>query len=369
MLLPIKAVCKRNKVRRDGTSVIFIQYCFTSEKRTLLNTEIAIPPAYWHRKRLCISADLPEKFGKADELNRRLQEMIRLAEDIATYARSKQMADPCSFLKLTFKPGFDLSTLQEKAKQAEPATNLDVFYQIDDYIKAKTKQVSPKMVHVYRNMRETLKAFENFRKKPITFESFDFNLYEEFVEYMMYDHVQRRRKELIKGFRISSIGKTIKHLRVFLRNRMRKKIIPPINLEDFKILDEESDAVYLPWNEIIQIYQADLTAYPHLIKYRDLFVFGCLTGLRFSDFSTIKPIDVRNGMLYKKQGKSDHWVVIPLRDEASKIFVENFKRNIPQLDNGVFNRFCFITKTIRNCTEIRNFAGIKNLNSCFFCSF
>jgi integrase len=360
MLLPIKPICKRNKVRRDGTSLIFIQYCFNSEKRTLLNTEIGIPPAYWNRKRLRISADLPALYGSPDELNQLLQSMMRVAQDIAAFAFKRKIADPCTFLKKTFKPDFDMALLEEKAKESEqPKINLDLYYQIDDYIKSKTKHVTPKMLNVYRNLRETLKAFETYRKKPITFESFDLSFYEEFVEYMMYEHVQRRRKELVKGFRISTVGKTIKQLRIFLRNRMRKKIIPPINLEDFKIIDEEADAVYLTWNEIIQIYQTDLSGYPHLVKYRDLFVFGCLTGLRFSDFSTIKPIDVRNGMLYKKQDKSDRWVVIPLRQEANKIFIENFKRNIPQLDNGVFNRCIKEVAKLAGITQLIKFSHKK----------
>jgi integrase len=133
---------------------------------------------------------------------------------------------------------------------------------------------------------------------------------------------------------------------------MRRKIIAPINLDDFKILDEESDAVYLTWDEIIRIYQIDLSAYPHLCKYRALFVFGCLTGLRFSDFSTIKTEDVRNRMLYKKQDKSDHWVVIPLRDEAYSIFINDFKRNIPKITNSDFNYYI---------KEVAKFSGIVQL--------
>ena len=35
-------------------------------------------------------------------------------------------------------------------------------------------------------------------------------------------------------------------------------------------------------------------------------------------------------MLYKKQGKTKHWVVIPLRDEANTIFINSFNRNIPE---------------------------------------
>jgi hypothetical protein len=339
MLIPIKPVCKKALMRRDGTSIIFIQYCHSLEKRTLLNTGIAIPPNYWNLKRLRINPDLPACYGNAELLNDQLQGSIRIAEDILTFAAKKKLPDPLAFLKRTYKPGFDLSLLEEKAKETDqPKINLDVFFQIDDYIKSKAKQVTPKMLHVYRNMRDTLKAFEAYRKNRITFESFDFNFYEEFVEYMMYEHVQRRRKVLIKGFRISTVGKTIKQLRIFLRNRARRKIIAPINLEDFKILDEETDAVYLTWNEISLIYQLDLSGHPQLTKYRDLFVLGCLTGLRFSDFSIIRKEDIRQGMLYKKQGKSDHWVVIPLRKEANDILANRFNFNIPNVCNGMFNR-------------------------------
>jgi hypothetical protein len=38
-------------------------------------------------------------------------------------------------------------------------------------------------------------------------------------------------------------------------------------------------------------------------------------------------------MLYKKQEKSDHWVVIPLRKEAKIIFSDQFKEKIPNLTN------------------------------------
>ena len=42
MLLPIKPICSASKIRRDGTSLIFIQYCLNTENKTLLNTEIGI---------------------------------------------------------------------------------------------------------------------------------------------------------------------------------------------------------------------------------------------------------------------------------------------------------------------------------------
>ncbi len=162
-------------MRRDGTSIIFIQYCQSAEKRTLLNSGIAIPSGFWSLKRLRINADLPKAHGHAECLNDQLQKAIRDVEDILSFAAKRKISEPLTFLKKAFKQGIDLFKLEEKSKETElPKVNLDVFFQIDEYIKSKTRQVSPKMLHVFRNMKETQKAFEAFRKKPITFDSFDF---------------------------------------------------------------------------------------------------------------------------------------------------------------------------------------------------
>jgi integrase len=87
--------------------------------------------------------------------------------------------------------------------------------------------------------------------------------------------------------------------------------------------------------------------------------FGCLTGLRFSDFSTIKSEDVRGRMLYKKQDKSDHWVVIPLRDEAYSIFTNKFKRNVPLITNPDFNYYIKEVAKMAGITQLIKFSHKK----------
>jgi integrase len=74
-----------------------------------------------------------------------------------------------------------------------------------------------------------------------------------------------------------------------------------------------------------------------LYDYRNDFVLGCLTGLRFSDFSNLSETDIVGDLLRKKQQKSDHWVVIPLRREAKVILSERFQRKVPVYSNGKFN--------------------------------
>ena len=328
-------------VRKDGTCLIYIQYSVTRSSRVLLNTGIEIPSAFWDKKSSIISQDIPKEYGLADDLNYELKKILRIAEDIVMFAKKKEILDPAVFVKNTFKPDFDVSSLPEienEIKKRDVLLNLNIYFQIDDYIQSKTKKVSQYMPRIYRNMKDHLLAFETFRKQPITFDILDLTFYEEFVDFLMYDYVQKRRQEKIMGLKINTIGKTIKQFRTFLRNRIRKRIIPPIDMEGWTIMEEEVDAVYLRWNEIKLMYQVDLSNHLHLMDYRDDFVLGCMTGLRFSDFSKLVKDDLRGDMLYKKQQKSDHWVVIPLRPEAKEIIKRRFSKDVPPPTNAEFNR-------------------------------
>ncbi|MEP7376803.1 MAG: site-specific integrase [Chitinophagaceae bacterium] len=342
MLLPITPICSSSKIRRDGTSLVFIQYCKSADNKTLLNTEIAIPSNFWHKKLKRITEKLPEQFGKADELNAEVKRQIRLAEDIISFAIERKMADPVKFVKAVFKPDFDLQQLEKEAinkPEGKPKLNKDFFFQLEAYIKSKESTVAPATLHILNNLKDILLEFQVFREKIITFDEINLDFYEEYSHYLTYEHIHKNRREIVKGLKTNTIGKNIKQLIVFLKNRKQKRIITELDLSGFKIVEEDADAIYLTPEEINTVLQMDLSGKPHLCKYRDLLVFGCLTGLRFSDFSIIRSEDVRDGMLYKKQIKTKHWVVVPLRDEANHIFINSFNRNIPVISNADFNYY------------------------------
>ena len=171
MFLPIKPICDR-RPWRDGTCVISIQYCFSSENRTLLFTGLSVPSRYWNRKLMWVSSDLPVAFGKADQMNSQLQQMLRVAEDIVSFSFQQQVEDPVDFVKQLFRPDFDIATLPEKVKKMTiPGASrlmpedLDLFAQLDDYIKTKSRKVSPAMLKVYKILKNRLLAFQKFRKR------------------------------------------------------------------------------------------------------------------------------------------------------------------------------------------------------------
>lgn len=114
MLLPIRAICRSKRVKKDGTAPIFLQYCYSRTQRTLLSTGIAVPPEYWQKKQLRISPQLPPEFGDAVKLNDELLRQKRLVEDLVAKATRKQISDKGAFVKKAFSPTLDLNSLDER---------------------------------------------------------------------------------------------------------------------------------------------------------------------------------------------------------------------------------------------------------------
>lgn len=98
-------------------------------------------------------------------------------------------------------------------------------------------------------MRKNLLNYQDYQRISITFDSFDASFYERFIKYLTYEIPLLRRNKLIRGLKINTIGKTIKHLKSFLKDRIARKIIPFMDLSFLKSMEEEVDAVYLSWSE------------------------------------------------------------------------------------------------------------------------
>ncbi|MDR3714778.1 MAG: phage integrase SAM-like domain-containing protein [Puia sp.] len=331
MRQPIKLILKKGRLRNDGTRLISIQYCHSVNRRVVCSTGLAIPPQYWNRKTGRILPNLPSQFGNVQEMEAYLSERLRKAEDMVTAAKKKGI-DPMNFLKVNFPlaDNWKIEHMKEKKR------DLDVYNNIDDYIEEKKREVSQVTLNVIRMMKEHLRVYEKYTAIKITFDSFDFNFYQGFVGFLTHEYTLTRKKVVVKGLRINSIGKTIKWLKTFLKNRMAKNIIPYRDLSMFRGMEEDADAIYLNWREISSMYSLDLTINPMLEKVRDTFVLGCLTGFRFSDYSTVKPEEFRDGMLFVTQAKTGGRVVVPLRPEARAI-LEKYEMLMPKLNNVEFN--------------------------------
>ena len=87
----------------------------------------------------------------------------------------------------------------------------------------------------------------------------------------------------------------------------------------FVTLRENSDAIYLDKDELKELEELDLTLYPKLERVRDLFIVGCFTGLRYSDYSVLKPENIKNDFIEITQVKTHDPVIITLHDAVKRI--------------------------------------------------
>ena len=97
------------------------------------------------------------------------------------------------------------------------------------------------------------------------------------------------------------------------------------------------EGVFLTWRELSKIHRLNMDKHPCLIKYRDLFIIGCHTGLRFSDYSTLNQNHLKDGMLHVRQRKTGDPVVVPLREDARLILVDKYQMRLPRISLVNFN--------------------------------
>jgi integrase len=130
----------------------------------------------------------------------------------------------------------------------------------------------------------------------------------------------------------------VRLLKGFVNYQVAKGVIPAIDLKNFKVVEEETDAVYLSEKELAEIYSLDLSDDKQLNEIRDVFIVGCFTGLRYSDLSTLSPehVDLGNGNINLKQRKVHKAVVIPMIDYVPDI-LKKYNYDLPKIPSYTFN--------------------------------
>lgn len=121
-----------------------------------------------------------------------------------------------------------------------------------------------------------------------------------------------------KGHGINTAAKFLRRLKQFARASHERRYH---NTTDFLAIRTESakpTKIALTFQELEALYRLDLTDNPRLERVRDLFLIGAYTGLRFSDFSRIRPehIEETDGkkLLNITTKKTGQPVSIPLFD-------------------------------------------------------
>ena len=152
---------------------------------------------------------------------------------------------------------------------------------------------------------------------------------------------------------MNTVGKKIQTLKIFLNEATARGINTNLKYQStrFIAVTEESDNIYLTVEEIEKIYSLDLSDKPKLEKVRDLFVIGCWTGLRYSDWNKVRPENIQEGFVSLKQQKTGQPVVIPLHPTVQAI-LDKYDGDLPRpITNQKFNEYLKLVAKLADFKE------------------
>ncbi len=285
-------------------------------KRIKFSTNEKINPLFWDKstKRVRKTREFPEH----SEFNTRLDHLQKEIKD--RYRRFKN-----DFNKEPDTEEFKKEIRGVFNKDIPVKNELNLFSFIEKFIEESKSRINDKTgrtfsnstINIYKNTYRLLQNFKKEKRTRVEFDTIDLDFYQDFSEYLTKD----------LGFSNNTIGKHIKTVKTFLNDATERGINKHIAYKSkrFKVITEETDSIYLNAKEIGEIYQLDLSQDKKLERVRDLFIVGCWTGLRFSDFSRITPKNIQGGFIEIETQKTGQTVAIPIHSMVTHI-MEKYKR-------------------------------------------
>lgn len=137
----------------------------------------------------------------------------------------------------------------------------------------------------------------------------------------------------------NTIGHKIVCIKALMRSANENDLTSNTKFQFFKGVSEQSDNIALSEDELDSLARFDFSSCPRLERVRDLFLIGCWTGLRFSDFTSIRKENIAGGMITITQHKTDAPVVIPVHPVFKAIW-DKYEGDLPaNISNQKFNDY------------------------------
>lgn len=178
---------------------------------------------------------------------------------------------------------------------------------------------------VYKNLsQERNKQFVttyNIMAKYLSSSDIDFNE----ITYQFYENFTKYLKNL--GYSANYISSQIKNLKAVMNYAYKLGLHKNESFKSFAKHTEDVDNIYLNEDEIKKIYELPLKGYHD--RARDLFIIGCCTALRYSDFTQIKPENIKGDFIYVTTQKTTERVIVPIHWMVKQL-LNKYNNNLPK---------------------------------------
>jgi hypothetical protein len=192
------------------------------------------------------------------------------------------------------------------------------------------------------------KAKEGLKRlyKPLNFEDITIDFYNDWLTYF-YE----------RNCSPNYIGKHLKSLKTIMRQAREDGLHNNLEIERkaFKTISSEAFNIYLNEDELKKLYEFDLTDKKHLEVARDVFLVGCFTAQRYSDYSRITKDNIKTysgatviELIQKKTGEK---CIIPIRPEVEAI-LKKYGNSLPLTHEQKVNDYIKIVGKLAGITDV-----------------
>ncbi|MEI7597606.1 MAG: tyrosine-type recombinase/integrase [Bacteroidota bacterium] len=315
---------------KKGLVSILIQITH-NYKRVRLSSGEKVKPTHWNKKKQRIFENKDENHKiEYIRINKFLDETESKFKNVVSQAKLKDIELNESFLK-------------NNLFKADVKTSKEFWTAFDEYIETAKPNKAPRTVETYCTAKSWLKKFEKAMNYNINFSDIDLPFFDKLKEFAFVKNC----------YSDNTFTKMIKILKSFLvwaeeRDLYNKKVH-----KKFKHVQRDREVIYLTIDELMRLYNFDFTEKRYRIT-RDLYCFGCFTGLRISDIRQIGRENIRDGQIFKTIQKTQRQEVIPLNKYALDILVkyESLSTPLPYMKSDTIN------ENLEHCCKM---AGIDSL--------
>ena len=277
----------------------------------------------------------------ANIINRKLQQFEQACEDAIKYFEVQNVIPT----KEEFQSVFNSNVGREKKVVLEKS-----FFQYYDDFMAEEGTFNQWTAGTKKKLRVIKKHLFNFDPK-LTFEKFT---EEKLVEYLSY--LQGELK-----FKNATVTKNISFVKWFLRWSYKKGYNTNTFFENFKpkLKNTQKKIIFLTPTEFKHFREYQIPQQKkYLERVRDVFLFQCFTGLRYSDVENLKKNDIKDDFIEVTTLKTSDSLKIEL-NQYSRAILDKYKdykdckgRTLPVITNQRMNEYL---------KELAELAGINEL--------
>ena len=151
----------------------------------------------------------------------------------------------------------------------------------------------------------------NFRTE-LTFDFFDEKGLNDYVTYL----------RDVREMRNSTIGKQLSFLKWFLRWAFKKGVHQNNAYDSYKpkLKSTQKKIIFLTWEELNKLREFEIPAAKQALdRVRDVFLFQCFTGLRYSDVFNLRRSDIKGDHIEVTTVKTSDSLIIELNNHSTAI--------------------------------------------------